>query len=75
MLSSSTYMATTSTRSKSLDDKMEKHDQSIQQVQGDVLLVREDVQSVCSQLNELTFKFSTLMADWQQQKGQAFFFH
>ena len=50
---------------------MEKHEQTIQQVQGQVLHMREDVQAVCNQLNDLTFKFSTMLVEWQQQKGQA----
>ena len=38
---------------------------------GEVLHIRGDVQMVCGQLKALFFKFSTLMAKLQQQKGQA----
>ena len=62
-------MATTS-RLKTMDDCLDRQEQTIQQVQGKVLHMREDVQAVFGQLNELSFKFLMLMADWQQQKGQ-----
>ena len=58
------------TRSKSMDDRMEKQEQAIQQTQGDIGHVREEVQAVLSQINDLSFKVATMFADWQQQWGQ-----
>ena len=43
----------------------------IQHVQGEILHMCEDVQAVFGQLNDLSFKFSTMMAEWQQQRGQS----
>ena len=48
---------------------MDKQDHSIQLTQGEVSQIRSDVQAVFEQMNELTFKFSTLFADWQQQRS------
>ena len=50
---------------------MEKLKLTIQQVQGEVLHVREDLQEVFTQLSDLSFKFSTMMAKWQQQREQS----
>ena len=55
-----------------MDDRLDRQDQTIQQVQGEILHMRDDVQMVCSQLNKLSFKFSMLMAELQQQRGQAY---
>ena len=60
-------MAATTTRSKTVDDRLEKHDQVIQQLQV-------DVQAIFTQLHDVNFnidaRFSTLMAELQQQRGQ-----
>ena len=63
-------MAVVGTRSKSMDDIIDKKEQTIQQVQGDSLHIQENVQAVFDQVNDLSFKFSTMFADWQQQRGQ-----
>ena len=52
-------MAAVGTRSKRVDEKMDKQDHSIQQIQGEVSQIRSDVQAVFKQMNDLTFKFST----------------
>ena len=53
-----------------MEERLEHQDQTIQQMQGDVLQTQDDVQAVFQQLNDLSFKFSTMFANWQQQKGQ-----
>ena len=71
VLLSSTPMATrTTTISKSLDDWMEHHEQTIQQVQGEILHMREDLQDVFGQLNDLSFKFSMMMPECSNRGGK-----
>ena len=45
-------MAATGTRSKSLDDHMDKQDTTIQHMQGEMLQMHNDVQMVCAQMND-----------------------
>ena len=53
-----------------MDDRIDKQEHTIQQVQWEVLQIRSDVQAVFDQMNELSFKFSITFAEWQQQRGQ-----
>ena len=46
-----------------MDDRIDKQEQTIQLVKGDVLQIREDIQAVFDQVNDLSFKFSTMFAD------------
>ena len=52
-----------------MDNRIDKQEHTIQQVQGEVLQIQSDVQVVFDQMNELSFKFSTMFAEWQQQRG------
>ena len=68
VLSSSNFMATT-TSLITMDDCLDWQEQMFQQMHDEALHLRKDVQAVCSQLHKLSFKFSMIMAEWQQ-RGQ-----
>ena len=63
-------MATT-TRLKMMDDRMDQKEQIIQHVQGEVAHMREYFQVIFAQVNDLSFKFSMLMAELQQKRCQS----
>ena len=51
-------------------DRLDWQEQTIQQIQDDVLQIWSVVQAVVDQMNDLSFKFFTMFAEWQQQTKQ-----
>ena len=64
-------MAAVGTYSKTVDERIDKQDTTIQQMQGEMSQFRIDVQAMFQQMSDFTFKFSSMFDEWQRGQSRA----